>query len=118
MNELARIAKILDGGHLVINRGSDHGVALGATYLIYEQGGEIDDPETSESLGHLEIVKGRATVTQVQAKLSVLGLEGNAPARQLTLSEMMATLSGTGEADDSPEVLVAVGDFARLLEED
>ena len=118
MNELARIAKILEGGRLVINRGAEHGVTAGAAYLVYQQGDEIHDPETGDSLGHLEIVKGRAVVTQVQAKLSVLSLEGKAPERQLTLSEMMATLSGTGEDEDDHEILVEVGDFARLLQED
>jgi hypothetical protein len=55
---------------VVLGAGSDQGVREGLLFVIYELGDEIYDPETSESLGRLEIVKGRVKVTHVQDKIS------------------------------------------------
>lgn len=111
-NEIARIAKVLDERRLVLNRGAEHGVELGARYIVYEAGEEIHDPDSGESLGALEIVKGEAVVDHVQARISIVTME-RGDVRQKTLSEMMATLSG-GD-DDSGQPRVAVGDYARKL---
>ena len=111
-NEIARVAKVLDEHRLVLNRGTEHGVELGTRYLIYEAGEEIDDPDSGDSLGALEIVKGEAVVDHVQARMSLVTLE-RGDQRQKTLSEMMATLSG-GD-DDEGQVSVSVGDYARKL---
>lgn len=40
-------------------------------FLIYELGDDIIDPETKESLGRLEIQKGRVFVISAQPKMSV-----------------------------------------------
>lgn len=112
MDGIARVAKVLDEHRLVINRGADQGIEAGARFLIYEAGEEIHDPDSGESLGALELVKGEAVVDHVQARLSILTLE-RGDERQKTLSEMMATLSGGDEDDEG--VGVAVGDYARPL---
>ncbi len=56
----------------VINRGSDHGVAVGQEFLIYTVGNEVVDPDTGESLGQIEIVHGRGRVQHVQPKMASL----------------------------------------------
>ncbi|MCL6353650.1 hypothetical protein [Pectobacterium polaris] len=71
----ASIVKVINGGaQVVINKGSNNGVIVSDSYeyLIVELGEEIIDPETHESLGILEIVKGRAKVLHVQEKMSIL----------------------------------------------
>ena len=69
----ASIAKILSPNRVVINRGSMHGIKEGQRMLVYSLSDEeIQDPETGESLGSLEIYKGTGKVIAVQEKLSVI----------------------------------------------
>lgn len=68
----ATVAHVIDKYKVVINRGSDQGVKEGDTYLIYAIGPDLIDPETNESLGPLEVVRGRAVVQHVQEKVSTL----------------------------------------------
>jgi hypothetical protein len=68
----ATVAYVMGDYKIVINRGVEQGVKVGDTYLIYAIGPEMIDPETDESLGALEIVKGRAVVRHVQEKVSTL----------------------------------------------
>ncbi|WP_051931100.1 hypothetical protein [Rahnella sp. WP5] len=56
----------------VINKGSSHGVYDGLKFQIIEFGEEIIDPETNESLGTLEILKGTAKVLHIQEKMTTL----------------------------------------------
>lgn len=61
-----------DHTEFVINKGSAHGIHDGLKFLILELGEDILDPETGESLGVLEIVKGEAVVLHVQEKMATL----------------------------------------------
>ena len=70
--QIARVAKVIDEYHLVITQGSDGGVELGDKYLIYGVGEEITDPISGNSLGILEIVRGRAKVIHLQPTLATL----------------------------------------------
>lgn len=69
---IAKVVHVTDEYSVVINRGSDQGTKQGDTYLIYSLGPELVDPDTSESLGILEVVRGRAIVRHVQEKISTL----------------------------------------------
>lgn len=69
LTAFAVVAKIIDGFTVVLNRGAEHGVKIGDRFLIYGIGDEITDPETGESLGCLEIVKGIGSVSHVQEKI-------------------------------------------------
>lgn len=69
----ATVAKVIDKYTVVMNRGSEHGVKKGDQFLIYyidEE--ELIDPETGESLGRLEVVRGTGSVIHVQPKMSTL----------------------------------------------
>jgi hypothetical protein len=78
---LATVAKVIDDYKLVINRGLEHGVREGSRFLIYGIGEEIIDPETNESLGELELVRGIGIVTNVQKRMStVVSTKTKAPA--------------------------------------
>ena len=69
----ASVARILDNYTVVINRGSEHGVAKDQRFQIYIYSEEeIIDPENGESLGRLEIVKGTGKVVHIQPKMATL----------------------------------------------
>ena len=70
--DLAKVAERISGYAFVINRGSDHGVNVDDSFLVFGLGDDISDPDTGESLGALEIVRGRAKVTHVQERMSTL----------------------------------------------
>jgi len=68
----AKVVSAIDPSRVAINRGTAHGVRLGQRFLIYALGGEMTDPDTNESLGRIEIVRGTGKVTHVQEKLATL----------------------------------------------
>lgn len=73
VNFSASVAKINDEFTLVINRGSDHGVTKGDNFLVYYvEPEELIDPETGESLGHLEVIRGTGTAIHVQPKMTTI----------------------------------------------
>ncbi|MAF31588.1 MAG: hypothetical protein CMF60_05230 [Magnetococcales bacterium] len=67
-----KVAKVIDENRVVINKGSKDGVSRNQLFLVYELGDEIFDPDTKESLGKLENVKGTGRVISIQPKISVL----------------------------------------------
>ncbi len=68
----AKIANVVDQYRVVINAGAFDGIQIGQRFLIYKIGDEIVDPDTEESLGRLEVVKGVGEVTHVQDKIATL----------------------------------------------
>src|SRR5882724_6726445 len=65
-----KIARILSPTRVVLAAGQEHGVLEGMEFIIYELSDPIFDPETKESLGELELHKGRVKVIHVQENLS------------------------------------------------
>ncbi|MBW4576647.1 MAG: hypothetical protein KME08_15335 [Aphanothece sp. CMT-3BRIN-NPC111] len=68
----AKVVKVIDDNKIVINRGAIHGIKNGKRLLVYSIGEEIKDPNTEESLGYLEIVKGTGEVIHIQEKMSTI----------------------------------------------
>lgn len=69
----AIVVKVEDRFTVVINRGSEHNVHNGDEFLIYRiDDDEIIDPQTGDSLGRLEIVKGTGAAIHVQPKLTTI----------------------------------------------
>ncbi len=68
-----RVAMVLNNYQIVLNAGATDGVELGSSYIIYEVGPEITDPITGNSLGNLELVKGRVWIHQIAEAHSVAG---------------------------------------------
>jgi hypothetical protein len=67
-----KVAQVLSPTELVINAGTNEGIKKGQRYQIYSLGDEIIDPETGESLGILENIKGIGRVINVQDKMATL----------------------------------------------
>jgi hypothetical protein len=55
-----------------VNRGASHGLQLGDRFLIFGIGPHINDPETGEDLGTLELVRGQGEVVHVQEKMATI----------------------------------------------
>jgi translation initiation factor 2 gamma subunit (eIF-2gamma) len=70
--KIAKIIKIIDDYTIVINQGETDNVKIGDLFLVYEIGEELYDPDTKESLGKLEIVKGKGKVVHAQEKISTI----------------------------------------------
>lgn len=66
------IAKVIDDTNVVLNIGSNENVSINDRFLIYQIGEEIFDPDTKESLGNFEIVKGYGKVTHIQNTMCTL----------------------------------------------
>lgn len=68
----AKIIKIIDKNTVVINAGASKGVSIDKQLLIVGLGDDIIDPDTNESLGQLEIVRGKGRVIHVQERMATL----------------------------------------------
>ena len=70
-----KIAKILDEFNIIVNKGRADGVAEGMRFVVYAEVDEVTDPETGESLGNWELIKGRLAASHVQDKMTVCSAE-------------------------------------------
>ncbi|WP_340124443.1 hypothetical protein [Methylobacter svalbardensis] len=68
----AKVAVVRDNYTVVINKGSESGVKEGDKFLLVGVGEVITDPDTGEELEHLELVRGKATATHVQNRVTTL----------------------------------------------
>ncbi|NIF50098.1 hypothetical protein F3J28_20280 [Enterobacter sp. Ap-1006] len=67
-----KVAYKVDDYTVVINKGSEDGITMHDRFKIVALGDEIIDPDTLESLGQLEIVKGMAKVSHIQEKVTTI----------------------------------------------
>ncbi|WP_201522806.1 hypothetical protein [Aliarcobacter butzleri] len=72
MSKIVKVIKKIDDFTLVINAGSNDGIKKGMEFLIYEIGEELFDPDTNESLGKLETVKGTAESIHIQENITTI----------------------------------------------
>lgn len=119
-----KVAKVIDEYTLVLNKGSSNGIKEGQRFLIYSVGEEVKDPDTSVSLGLLELVKGTGKARHVQESMCTVTSDMNEglrtirrPAksgyRPLTMilfpEEVEEVIPGRKVPFEYPEV----GDFAK-----
>lgn len=125
-----KVARILSPKQVVLASGTNDGVSEGMQFIIFQLSDEILDPETKESLGRLEIVKGRVAVTHVQERISI----ATTPSRTIKKTESALTASyaallGQREVSEvvydqlrveesnaiQADLTVRVGDLARMV---
>jgi hypothetical protein len=126
-----RIAQILGPTRFVLAAGADQGVQEGMEFIIYELSDTIYDPETNESLGQLELHKGRIKVIHVQEKMATattLPRKGYRPPFGPSLGDALRMLREEfGEYEHLPieqptatavkaDLKVKVGDLVRSVE--
>jgi len=93
-----KVAKILDGSNLIINVGSSHGVQPGLRLIVFAPGDEVVDPDTGESLGTWEAVKGEIVANHVQERISICGA-APPPEKEDQVDPSTRTLSAAMIAD-------------------
>ena len=125
-----KVAKIIDDYSVLINVGSQHGVTNGMRFVIYEEGEEVLDPDTGESLGAWEVVKGQVVAQHVQERITLAGAPPEeAKSVAVPVSSLMAEVSkGRSESDSTLNVKrsdlsgrphvgpVAIGDHVRSID--
>ena len=72
VNYDGRVAKIVDSQTIILNIGRRHSVAMNDKFVVFSLGEEVLDPETGESLGTLEDIKGKGQVVHVQDNLCTI----------------------------------------------
>jgi len=135
-----KVAKILDDQTIVLNVGRTAGVAQGTLFCVYAAVEDVTDPDTGESLGSWEAVKGYVQATHPQERLTVCRAFSPKAARSQDPSERgthtlsselvaVSMLSGgplaqarlevnKSQLAGMPEVgPISVGDLARSVDE-
>lgn len=105
----AKIVRVIDEYTVVINRGKRDGIQAGQRFLVYSVDmDELSDPDTGESLGYLELVRGRGEVTHVQDAISTIRSTRRGPNVQRHVKRQ-GTLVLLGSES---ETITEVGDVA------
>lgn len=117
----ATVVRIYNKYRVVINRGEEHGVELDQRFQLYAvTDEEIEDPNTGESLGRLEVPKGTGEVIYVQKQMATIHSDmEKSPGRTIirrrpyALEEEEEYYPGTSRKKEfyNPEV----GDFAKPI---
>lgn len=111
-----KVIEIIDGYRIVINAGTRDNIKEGQSYLIYEKGHELIDPDTNESLGILEIVKGKGVVVYVQDKIATIKSTSFKNRKKQISSNIMSALGNTFIEEESlPFDNPQIGDFAKKI---
>ena len=66
-----QVAGIVDESALIINRGAKQGVKAGMRFAVFAEVEEVTDPDSGETLGKWELVKGVVAAAHVQEKMTV-----------------------------------------------
>jgi hypothetical protein len=122
-----RVVYVLSPTEVVVNLGSGDGIESYTSFLIYAVGDEMKDPDTGESLGRLEIVRGRGAARHVQEKITtVVSKEKRTERRDRvrpraptplfasTIAQPYETVTEEVEVQ-APFVGVQVGDLVRVI---
>ena len=100
---------------IVLNRGKDDGWSVGNLVLVFALGPEISDPESGESLGHFEIVRGRGKVTHIQSRMCTV----RSTRTVMRPANSLLPINAAGEPHmverNAPFTKVAIGDLVRVL---
>jgi len=95
----AKVLDVVDPGRVAFNRGARDGIKKGQRFLVYALGKELTDPDTGESLGQLEVVRGTGVAVHVQDRVTTIESDMRGPHQRRTVrrSDAYAVLMGRGE---------------------
>lgn len=126
-----RVVDVIDQENVVINVGANGDIKRGDRFIIYGVGKEIIDPDSNESLGHLELVRGEGIVVHVQEKMCIVRSDeytSEPPVTEVrTYPNPIGMLTYAGRTTEEKKVIksgkksriefrdVENGDFARII---
>lgn len=107
---------------LLISAGEDDGIRPNARVVVFALGEEILDPDTGESLGRFEIVKGEGKVEIVQSRMAIIRSERKRKeTRRKQYNNALAAISPLS-GEDFEDIIVSapflspeIGDFVRFI---
>lgn len=114
----ATVVKIVDKYTIAINAGKNHDIREGQNFLIYSLSEEeIIDPISHESLGKLEIVKGKGVVINVQEKMSSIESDEEEDAERTIYRDYLSFGRETVKVktEKLPFRKVQIGDLAKPI---
>lgn len=126
MKSNIKVVSVLDDDYkIVLNVGEFDGVSFGQRFLIYSLSDhEIIDPDTGDSLGFLEIVKGTGKVIHIQDKMCTIEsnkYEDSLPQKITRRSKSLFEISPPIieetkiERNHLPFESPSIGDLAKLI---
>ena len=71
MSKIYKIIKVISSTEIVVNVGEEQ-INKSDEFLVYSLDEELFDPDTNESLGQLETIKGTVTPSHIQNKITTL----------------------------------------------
>ena len=71
-SKLSKVVQVMDEENVVLNVGEKAGIKKGYRFIIFGKGEELFDPDSNESLGVLELVRGEGVVVHVQEKMCIV----------------------------------------------
>ena len=83
-----RIVKIISEYNVVVNCGTNHGIAEGQILEVFEHGDTVIDPVTNENLGTLDYIKAKLRVVNVFPNMCIC--ENRDGEVQKTIQEMIS----------------------------
>ena len=113
-----KIVRILSETEVVLNVGFAAGVQDDMEFVIYATAGEIVDPDSGNSLGELETVKGRVKVHHVMERISrarTLTYEARQPSIYDALA--MHSMFGVRTVTQRRELNIAKGESQPVSED-
>jgi len=111
-----KVVKVIDEYKVVINKGSVDGITNGDIFLIYSLGEELFDPDTNNSLGILEIVKGKGKSTHVQEHLTTITCISKKVTEQTNHPYISIMGTSTQRIEEElPFEEPTIGDYAKLI---
>jgi hypothetical protein len=67
-----KVAQIIDGRQLIINRGAEHGVKVGMRFAVLDtRAADVRDPDTNEPIGSMFFQKSKVEITDVEPKIAL-----------------------------------------------
>jgi hypothetical protein len=107
-----KVVKLLDEYKIVINKGANDGIKVGQVFLVYKEDEELFDPDTNESLGRLEIVKGKGKVIHLQAKMATI----ESTSKKIIRTSRGIMFGGTmSTEEDAPFDNAQIGDLVKPI---
>ena len=114
-----KVVKVLSNMEVVVNLGASHGVHEGTRFVIFQLGEDLVDPDTKQSLGRLELVRGRGEARHVQDRMSTIrSIETKRALRDRVQKSPLAILPSVETVEvevQAPFEGVKEGDLARKL---
>jgi hypothetical protein len=119
MNEVdapitGKVADVLDGYTLIINKGADDDVKVGMIFIVLGFGGDVIDPDSGKSLGPRPVEKLRVKVREVYPQFSLAETYRIVP--PTSVSDMLKNMPSVNANWEATQRAIGVGRYSAERE--